>query len=109
MIQDNIKKPLADEILFGKLKDGGTVRVLLEEKDGDKALGFEYIKSDTPIRPRDPEDDEPEDGGPEDDGDGGTKLAGRKAKAKGGGKRSRTSAKPKVGPSAVPKVPLGSR
>src|SRR5471032_278333 len=30
VIQDNIKKPLADEILFGKLKDGGTVRVLLD-------------------------------------------------------------------------------
>src|ERR1700730_772645 len=29
VIQDNIKKPLADEILFGKLKDGGTGRVLL--------------------------------------------------------------------------------
>jgi ATP-dependent Clp protease ATP-binding subunit ClpA len=109
VIQEYIKKPLAEEILFGRLKDGGTVRVLVEEKDGDKALGFEYIKSDTPVRPRDPEDDEPEDGGPEDDGDGGTKLAGRKAKAKGGGKRSRANAKPKVGPSAVPKVPLGSR
>src|ERR1700729_1947422 len=41
VIQDHIKKPLADEILFGKLKDGGTVRVLLDrEKD---ALAFEFI------------------------------------------------------------------
>jgi len=41
VIQENIKKPLADEILFGKLKDGGTVRVLLDrEKD---ALAFEFI------------------------------------------------------------------
>jgi len=41
VIQDNIKKPLADEILFGKLKNGGTVRVLLDrEKD---ALAFEFI------------------------------------------------------------------
>jgi ATP-dependent Clp protease ATP-binding subunit ClpA len=41
VIQDHIKKPLADEILFGKLKNGGTVRVLLDrEKD---ALAFEFI------------------------------------------------------------------
>jgi ATP-dependent Clp protease ATP-binding subunit ClpA len=41
VIQDHIKKPLADEILFGKLKDGGTVRVLLDrEKD---VLVFEFI------------------------------------------------------------------
>jgi len=41
VIQDHIKKPLADEILFGKLKNGGTVRVLLDrEKD---ALVFEFI------------------------------------------------------------------
>jgi ATP-dependent Clp protease ATP-binding subunit ClpA len=41
VIQDNIKKPLADEILFGKLKDGGTVRVLLD-RENDK-LAFEFI------------------------------------------------------------------
>jgi ATP-dependent Clp protease ATP-binding subunit ClpA len=41
VIQDHIKKPLADEILFGKLKGGGTVRVLLDrEKD---SLAFEFI------------------------------------------------------------------
>jgi ATP-dependent Clp protease ATP-binding subunit ClpA len=41
VIQDNIKKPLADEILFGALKDGGTVRVLLD-REMDK-LAFEFI------------------------------------------------------------------
>jgi ATP-dependent Clp protease ATP-binding subunit ClpA len=41
VIQDNIKKPLADEILFGALKDGGTVRVLLD-REQDK-LAFEFI------------------------------------------------------------------
>ncbi len=44
VIQDHIKKPLADEILFGRLKNGGTVRVLLDrEKD---ALAFEFIAND---------------------------------------------------------------
>ncbi len=34
VIQENIKKPLADEILFGQLKNGGTVRVLLGSRKG---------------------------------------------------------------------------
>ncbi|EJF88622.1 ATP-dependent Clp protease ATP-binding subunit ClpA [Bartonella tamiae] len=33
VIQEYIKKPLAEEILFGKLRNGGTVRVLLNAKD----------------------------------------------------------------------------
>ncbi len=41
VIQEYIKKPLADEILFGKLKNGGTVRVLLD-RENDK-LAFEFI------------------------------------------------------------------
>ncbi len=39
VIQDEVKKPLAEEVLFGKLTKGGTVRILL--KDG--ALDFEYL------------------------------------------------------------------
>jgi ATP-dependent Clp protease ATP-binding subunit ClpA len=46
VIQENIKKPLADEILFGKLKNGGTVRVLLD-READK-LAFEFIEADKP-------------------------------------------------------------
>jgi ATP-dependent Clp protease ATP-binding subunit ClpA len=54
VIQENIKKPLADEILFGKLKDGGTVRVLLD-READK-LAFEFIttaeaKPRAPLKP----------------------------------------------------------
>ena len=45
VIQDHIKKPLADEILFGALKSGGTVRVLLDrEKD---TLSFEFVPAET--------------------------------------------------------------
>jgi ATP-dependent Clp protease ATP-binding subunit ClpA len=51
VIQDHIKKPLADEILFGKLKDGGTVRVLLD-RENDK-LAFEFI-SNAEAKPRPP-------------------------------------------------------
>jgi ATP-dependent Clp protease ATP-binding subunit ClpA len=42
VIQEYIKKPLAEELLFGKLKDGGTVRIL---KGGD-GLAFEYLGRD---------------------------------------------------------------
>ncbi len=52
VIQDNIKKPLADEILFGALKDGGTVRVLLD-REKDK-LAFEFIAAKD-AKPRPPQ------------------------------------------------------
>ncbi|MEM9839995.1 MAG: AAA family ATPase, partial [Pseudomonadota bacterium] len=42
-IQEHIKKPIADEILFGTLRHGGVVRVTL---DDDKNLAFEYIPED---------------------------------------------------------------
>ena len=39
VIQENIKRPLADEILFGSLVKGGVVKVTV--KDGKLSLGFE--------------------------------------------------------------------
>ncbi len=42
VIQEHIKRPLADELLFGRLEKGGNVRVIVEEKDGVKVLGFEF-------------------------------------------------------------------
>ena len=44
LISENVKKPLADEILFGKLNRGGRVRVILDEK-GDLAFEFESKES----------------------------------------------------------------
>src|SRR4030095_8147957 len=38
VIQDEVKRPLTDELLFGKLANGGTVRV---DAAGDK-LTFDY-------------------------------------------------------------------
>jgi ATP-dependent Clp protease ATP-binding subunit ClpA len=43
VIQENIKKSLAEDILFGKLEKGGTVRIGLD-KEGDK-LTFEIVES----------------------------------------------------------------
>jgi ATP-dependent Clp protease ATP-binding subunit ClpA len=42
VIQEHVKKPIADEILFGALKDGGVVRVMLDKQDPAK-LAFEFI------------------------------------------------------------------
>jgi len=47
VIQEHVKKPLADEVLFGKLSKGGTVRVLREETpDGEGKLAFQYLSRD---------------------------------------------------------------
>ncbi len=42
LIQEQVKKPLAEEVLFGKLTKGGTVRILLK----DNALTFQYLGRD---------------------------------------------------------------
>ncbi|MGO3740307.1 MAG: ATP-dependent Clp protease ATP-binding subunit ClpA [Marinomonas foliarum] len=42
VIQEHLKKPLADHILFGDLHDGGHVKVALDEKSDE--LKFEVIK-----------------------------------------------------------------
>jgi ATP-dependent Clp protease ATP-binding subunit ClpA len=47
VIQEHIKKPLAEELLFGRLAKGGMVRV---ERDGDK-LTFEFRDRPTPAAP----------------------------------------------------------
>jgi len=59
VIQEHVKKPLAEELLFGKLVKGGAVKVGM--KDG--ALAFEFIEAAAPALPR-PEEG-PGDGEPE--------------------------------------------
>ncbi len=58
VIQEHIKKPLAEEVLFGKLKHGGTVKVSVEEKaEGKTGLKLESIPDDTPLKPKKDGDD----------------------------------------------------
>jgi ATP-dependent Clp protease ATP-binding subunit ClpA len=92
LIQEHIKKALADEVLFGRLKGGGHVRVVVvTDEAGNSKLGFEY--PDGPVKPRQEKLPEP-----------------RRAKAK---RRSTPRRKPS-GPrrndtprgSSVPNVPL---
>ena len=51
VIQEYIKKPLADEVLFGRLKSGGHARVIVvKDEAGLDTLGFEYV--DGPVMPK---------------------------------------------------------
>lgn len=120
VIQENIKKPLANEILFGKLKKGGVVNVTVGKKeDGTTGILLEAIADTAPIRPK----PEAEVGNvpaevEEDDGDVTVKARSRVGKAATAAD-SRRSAKaspssesgesdgksPRKGGGTVPKVP----
>ncbi|GJL94387.1 MAG: ATP-dependent Clp protease ATP-binding subunit ClpA [Hyphococcus sp.] len=56
VIQEHVKKPIADEILFGSLKTGGLVKVFVDKNDSSK-LDFEYLP-------------DPDDTGPKGESDG---------------------------------------
>jgi len=56
VIQEHIKKPLAEELLFGKVVKGGSVKVTMKEGK----LDFEIIEASLPALPK-----------PDEDGDGG--------------------------------------
>lgn len=53
VIQEHIKKPLADEVLFGKLRKGGTVRVTVEKKEtGESGLKLDTVADEVPVKPK---------------------------------------------------------
>ncbi|MHA6288427.1 ATP-dependent Clp protease ATP-binding subunit ClpA [Maricaulis sp. CAU 1757] len=54
VIQEHIKKPLADQILFGELKKGGLVKVDVDEADGER-LDFHVTPGDR-LLPRNAKD-----------------------------------------------------
>jgi len=58
VIQEHVKKPLAEELLFGKLAKGGSVKVGMR----DGVLSFEFFEASAPALPK------PEEGGPGEDG-----------------------------------------
>jgi ATP-dependent Clp protease ATP-binding subunit ClpA len=54
VIQEYIKKPLAEELLFGSLVKGGSVKVSLR----DGKLAFDYAEADLPVAPTESDGDE---------------------------------------------------
>ncbi|MBP0615434.1 ATP-dependent Clp protease ATP-binding subunit ClpA [Jiella mangrovi] len=116
VIQEHIKKPLADEVLFGKLKRGGTVKVLVgDDGEGGQKIVLESIADEVPP-PRSGKssakkraavasdgseiEDEADDDGDESDEDGDDEVA---LMAEDG-----DTAPAKSRPSSVPKVPRRS-
>ncbi|MBB3543652.1 ATP-dependent Clp protease ATP-binding subunit ClpA [Rhizobium sp. BK399] len=107
VIQDVIKKPLANEILFGKLRKGGVVNVTVGPKeDGKPGIVLEAVSDNAPIKPK----PEAEVAHPEaddvDDGELKTKARPKKTTAK----KAKAAADPEVKSlpkkgSAVPRVP----
>jgi ATP-dependent Clp protease ATP-binding subunit ClpA len=103
VIQEHIKKPLAEELLFGKLEGGGTVRVVVKTKEKKKVLDLQILEVPEKPKSRDPESEE-ESGNPEakveaEETETKSKRSrGRKSKKSGGGGSDKAS--------LVPKVPL---
>ena len=99
VIQEYIKKPLAEEVLFGKLKKGGTVRVTVETKEGgETGLKLDAIADEVPVKPKKENPDKP----------AAKKPAAKKAPAKkAAAQKSRSAPKGKDGAkrSLVPQLP----
>ncbi len=103
VIQEHIKKPLADEVLFGRLQKGGTVKVTVEEVDGEKGLKLEAIE-DKPVKPK-------KEKVPRKKAAPKTSTAKKKTSTKAAAKpapKKAPKSPPKRGGTAVPKVPLKS-
>ncbi|MEM7767049.1 MAG: ATP-dependent Clp protease ATP-binding subunit ClpA [Pseudomonadota bacterium] len=58
-IQEHVKKPMAEELLFGKLTKGGTVKIDVDKKDEEK-LAFKYVEVKTPASKSKEEEDDAE-------------------------------------------------
>jgi ATP-dependent Clp protease ATP-binding subunit ClpA len=100
VIQEHIKKPLADELLFGKLEHGGTVKVLVTGEGKDRKLDFEYFPADPKHKGKGAGDSDDDDTDDEDGEDAAlVEAAPRKALAGPKDKKER----PKAG--TVPSVP----
>jgi ATP-dependent Clp protease ATP-binding subunit ClpA len=54
LIQEHVKKPMADELLFGSLQKGGGVKIDVDKNDPDK-LSFKYVQDPKPTAKEKPE------------------------------------------------------
>ncbi|MBO0344755.1 ATP-dependent Clp protease ATP-binding subunit ClpA [Roseibium limicola] len=52
VIQEHIKRPLADEVLFGKLMKGGTVKVTVSEDEAGLLLETVEERAVAPVKPK---------------------------------------------------------
>ncbi|WP_454745720.1 ATP-dependent Clp protease ATP-binding subunit ClpA [Ciceribacter selenitireducens] len=101
VIQEHIKKPLANEILFGKLKKGGVVKVgVKKDESGADVLDLEALSEAAPVKPK----PEAELVGAE--AEAPAKASKSKAKSKAAAAKDEKTAEPSPAKrSSVPKVP----
>lgn len=91
VIQEHIKKPLANEILFGKLKKGGVVSVSVQKKDtGETGLKLDVLPEVAKVKPQPAEE---------------VKAAKSPAKAKSKSKTTESKEKAVEAVSASPEAP----
>ncbi len=76
VIQENIKKPLADEVLFGQLTKGGIVRVGVDKKADELSFEFEAAPPRASSRKSKKGGRGPKEGPKGPDGDGGSSGGG---------------------------------
>ena len=58
VIAEHVKKPMAEELLFGKLAKGGTVKISVDKKDPDQ-LAFKYVDDKPAKKPKSAGKDKP--------------------------------------------------
>ena len=101
VIQEHIKKPLADQVLFGDLVKGGTVRVDIDRNEKGKTVGLKLEAVAEPVKPkRDPVPAKARKKAPA------KRKAATKATAKTSAGGRRKSGGSGTGRGTVPKVPL---
>ena len=101
VIQEHIKKPLADELLFGRLEHGGTVRVLVEGEGLERKLTFEYLPAEPKPKAKDGDPDDGDEDGDDEGGEDAVLVDATPRKTLPGPKEKKE--RPKSG--AVPSVP----
>jgi len=113
VIQEHIKKPLAEELLFGSLEHGGTVKVVVEGEEDDRRLDFEYLPADPSSKKPESVDDGSDEVGDDIDEDEPqaalVSASPRKALPSPKGKKDKPSGKGGSGSGAVPGVPRKKR
>ena len=95
VIQEHIKKPLADQVLFGDLRRGGTVKVTVEKDDtGKEGLKLTAVPDEVTVKPKKVAAPKP-------------KRARKPAAKKKATPKPKVEAKPAAGsrPSTVPRLP----
>jgi ATP-dependent Clp protease ATP-binding subunit ClpA len=103
VIQEHIKKPLAEQLLFGSLINGGTVRIKVEGEGEASKIGFEYLPADPAKKPKAQlEEDEDEDASEGVGEGGGDALVGAGPKKALPGPKGEGGGRPT---SAVPSIP----